>query len=162
MDRPAFHPGPVSRELLTLQAGHRPSHIWDGELLSQNFHPRHIDDFWEFIRDNPLHHRTVVCLTQAGFYQVVEVGRLQFNWPLIMALIERWRPETHTFYLPTGDATITLQDVEVLFGLPADSLVVHYPLAVREYRKHDYLEMLERLTGFLPAEETAISGFSQL
>ncbi|XP_019262496.1 PREDICTED: uncharacterized protein LOC109240324 [Nicotiana attenuata] len=89
------------------------SHIWDGELLNQNFYLTRIDDFWEFIKDHPLHPRTVVCLTLTGFYRVIEVGRLQFDQPVITALIERWRPETHTFHLPIGDATITLEDVEL-------------------------------------------------
>ena len=48
---------------------------------------------------------------------------------LISALVEQWRPETHTFHLPHGEMSITLQDVEVLYGLPIEGEVLVGPTA---------------------------------
>ena len=39
---------------------------------------------------------------------------------LIMAFVEQWRPETHTFHRPHSETTMTLQDVEVILGIPID------------------------------------------
>ncbi|QHN82592.1 uncharacterized protein DS421_20g697200 [Arachis hypogaea] len=36
---------------------------------------------------------------------------------LLSALVERWRPQTHTFYLPVGEVTLTLEDVSYILGL---------------------------------------------
>ncbi|XP_058748815.1 serine/threonine-protein phosphatase 7 long form homolog [Vicia villosa] len=43
----------------------------------------------------------------------------------ILALQERWRPETHTFHLPIGECTVTLEDVYMLLGLSIDGKAVN-------------------------------------
>ncbi|CAN1743510.1 Protein MAIN-LIKE 2, partial [Linum perenne] len=53
---------------------------------------------------------------------------------LVTTLLERWRPETNTFHLVQGEATITLEDVEILTGLPTQGLPVLVALDERTYR----------------------------
>ncbi|RYR18989.1 hypothetical protein Ahy_B03g063626 [Arachis hypogaea] len=74
----------------------------------------------------PLHDRIILYLEKAGLYHL---ARLNTRWfwldePLVSAFIERWRPETHTFHIPFGECTITLQDVAYQLGLPVDSLPI--------------------------------------
>jgi Plant mobile domain len=45
---------------------------------------------------------------------------MQLDRSLLTALVDRWRPETHTFHLPCGEMAPTLQDVSFLLGLPID------------------------------------------
>ncbi|XP_070007534.1 serine/threonine-protein phosphatase 7 long form homolog [Nicotiana sylvestris] len=161
MDAP-IHPGPYSRELLVLQGDHRSAHIWEGELLSQTLCARRVDDLRDFLRHRVLYERVVHRLQDTGFYRIIEIGRIQVDWALITTLIERWRPETHTFHLPIGEATITLQGVEVLYGLPVDGMPVSLPIAMRFMSRDAYLDMLQQLTGFRPQDETASSGASRL
>ncbi|KAG8499777.1 hypothetical protein CXB51_006521 [Gossypium anomalum] len=60
-------------------------------------------------------------LREAGFWHVAMIGRgCKLDPKLISTLIERWRPETHTFHLPCGECTITLEDVNLQLGLPVD------------------------------------------
>jgi hypothetical protein len=50
-------------------------------------------------------------------YLNVKLRKCQINWHLVSALLIRWSLEDHTFHLPSGPATITLQDVSMLFDL---------------------------------------------
>uniref|UniRef100_K3ZMP9 Aminotransferase-like plant mobile domain-containing protein n=1 Tax=Setaria italica TaxID=4555 RepID=K3ZMP9_SETIT len=42
----------------------------------------------------------------------------------LTVLVDRWRSETHTFHLPFGEMTITLEDIAMVFGLRVDGRVM--------------------------------------
>nr|XP_016507455.1 PREDICTED: serine/threonine-protein phosphatase 7 long form homolog [Nicotiana tabacum] len=75
---------------------------------------------------------------------------MQLDWSLITALVERWRPETRTFNLPTGEATITLEDVQVLYGLRVDGQAVALPQYIRSMTRAQFLDMMGHFTGYRP------------
>uniref|UniRef100_A0ACD5YVI7 Uncharacterized protein n=1 Tax=Avena sativa TaxID=4498 RepID=A0ACD5YVI7_AVESA len=54
------------------------------------------------------------------FIHMVTRSTLAFNPAAITALVDRWRPETHTFHLRTGETTITLQDMSMILALPIE------------------------------------------
>ena len=54
----------------------------------------------------------------AWLVDATERLRLAVDRSLLTALVDRWRPETHTFHLPCGEMAHTLQDVSFVLGLP--------------------------------------------
>ncbi|XP_042001842.1 serine/threonine-protein phosphatase 7 long form homolog [Salvia splendens] len=84
-----------------------------------------------------------------GFGGMLRCGQPKdIDHHLITALIERWRPETHTFHFPVGEATVSLEDVEVLWGLKTDGepLTGYIPTKDVGYWKDVCLDFL----GFIP------------
>ncbi|KAK5842902.1 hypothetical protein PVK06_005320 [Gossypium arboreum] len=64
-------------------------------------------------------------LRDAGFLHVAYMGNgCKLDPTLLTVLVEKWRHETYTFYLPCSECIITLEDVQLQLRLPVDELVV--------------------------------------
>jgi Plant mobile domain len=48
----------------------------------------------------PFDRRCEFALKNLGLYQVAQIGHCSTDHRLITTLVERWRPETHTFHMP--------------------------------------------------------------
>ncbi|MFQ6663860.1 hypothetical protein Gotur_031195, partial [Gossypium turneri] len=59
-------------------------------------------------------------LEQAGFGSAALIQTFDLRYDLLSALVEQWRPETHTFHFPCGECMMTLEDVALQLGLPID------------------------------------------
>ncbi|KAG8478820.1 hypothetical protein CXB51_028798 [Gossypium anomalum] len=82
-------------------------------------------------------------LREVGFWHAAIIGqRCKLNPKLINVLIKRWRPETHTFHLPCGECTITLEDVQLQLGLSVDGSALTRIRYARTY-------ILEMIGGYL-------------
>ena len=64
--------------------------------------------------------RVIDIVKRVGLEGLYRTPCREIDHNLITAFVERWRPETHTFHLPYGETMITLQDVEVILGIPID------------------------------------------
>ncbi|CAN6310225.1 unnamed protein product [Urochloa humidicola] len=127
-------------------------------LYDEQHHGRKLEERVEVVR--PLRIRTHNTLAwddryasyihRARFLPVallVKDGLPKMDNAALTALIDRWRPETHTFHLPCGEMTVTLQDVVMLFGLPIDGKAVTGKINPEGWR-----DTVELLFGVRPAE----------
>ncbi|KAL5158271.1 Serine/threonine-protein phosphatase 7 long form [Glycine soja] len=135
--------GPIEEDVLWLQPKHVSEHVWNGEA-DRKLHIRRAVPIYQGQEEIP--EEIIPLLCQSGFYWIMKMGYLKINSSLITALIERWRPETHTFHLRCGEATITLQDVSVLLGLHTEGA----PLIGQT--NLDWAELCEELLGVRPQE----------
>uniref|UniRef100_K3XPY6 Aminotransferase-like plant mobile domain-containing protein n=1 Tax=Setaria italica TaxID=4555 RepID=K3XPY6_SETIT len=79
-----------------------------------------------------------------GLVNICKAGLPSIDRALVSALVDRWRPETHTFHMPCGEVTITLQDVAMILGLPVAGRAV----AVNPTESQN--ELVERYLGRTP------------
>ncbi|RYQ97258.1 hypothetical protein Ahy_B08g093285 isoform B [Arachis hypogaea] len=93
------------------------------------------------------------ALRVTKFYHVSRIVMIRGYYPLLSALVERWRPETHTFVLPVGEVTVTLEDIQsiVIFGrkpIVSSSSKPYLKLAwvrrIRDTEPYDTLDSIQR------------------
>ncbi|KAH9619811.1 hypothetical protein KSS87_001162 [Heliosperma pusillum] len=138
-----LQPGPVNPEVLTQQETHRSKAIWDRDDKGSLRCRSHLAMHKGFLVSD----RVVDFIRESQFYFIHRVVGLKFNVDFITALVERWRPETHTFHLTVGEATVTLQDVQVLLGLRIRGDVVTGSAAC------NWRPLIYELLGQTPGEE---------
>ncbi|XP_058185635.1 serine/threonine-protein phosphatase 7 long form homolog [Rhododendron vialii] len=119
-DYRGMEPGPIEATVLSGQKRHRSTSVWStgsgADSTTLTVHRREAA-----LRRMGLPDDRIIPLVQAaGFGGLFRVPFIQLDWHLITALVERWRPETHTFHMRPGEMTITLQDVSIQLGLPVD------------------------------------------
>ncbi|KAI8538170.1 hypothetical protein RHMOL_Rhmol09G0081200 [Rhododendron molle] len=146
--------GPIDESLLTFQQSHRSHSIWanDGEppVDSKTIKVRRSQS--KLKKFDPLAPPVLQLIRQAGFGGVIDLPFISLDIGLMTALLERWRPETHSFHLRTGEWTVTLQDVEVLLGLPIDG----EPIIGSTNEDWDLL--CQRLLGIVPENKVDRKG----
>ena len=59
-----------------------------------------------------------------GLARAINAGLLDMDGPLIIAFVDRWRPETHSFHLPFGEMFVLMQDIGYILGLCFDGPAV--------------------------------------
>ncbi|XP_072067007.1 protein MAIN-LIKE 1-like [Arachis hypogaea] len=90
-------------------------------------------------------------LRRVEFYYASLIKRFEYDNPLISALVERWHPKTHTFHLPWGECTVTLEDVAIQLGLPIDGEPISGTLrSWSTFHQRDIWQWCEELLGEVP------------
>ncbi|CAJ2654756.1 unnamed protein product [Trifolium pratense] len=96
-------------------------------------------------RFDPPNDAIIPLLEQCGFGYVVRLRKCMLDAHLITVMVLRWRPDMHTFQLPSGECTITLQDVNMLLDLQISGQAV-------SGRNDSVWEQFPRLLGVNPPE----------
>ncbi|XP_075655101.1 serine/threonine-protein phosphatase 7 long form homolog [Castanea sativa] len=143
--------GPSIGIVLTRQAVHRSSLLWDAPLAGEEvlgvLTCRHQE---KGLFEGELDPRIASYITDAGSDGLLQVPYMDLDHALITALVERWRSKTHSFHLPYGEMTITLQDIEVIMGVH-----VHDLLVVGFTHMDNWGEFCAELLGHSPLKKTS-------
>ncbi|KAL5179229.1 Serine/threonine-protein phosphatase 7 long form [Glycine soja] len=108
---------------------------WSKELITSYYH----------IIPKP-ESQIIPLLSCTGFQHIALIKQCKIDPALITALVEQWRPKTHTFHRPWGECIITLKDVALHLGIRVDGRVVVGPSFLH------WDELCKKLLGEVPPE----------
>ena len=80
-----------------------------------------------------------------GLARAINAGLLDMDGPLLTTFVDRWRPETHTFHLRSGEMFMLMQDVGYILGLRLDG-----PTVTGMVEPLNWKDMVEQFTGHWP------------
>ncbi|XP_073029259.1 serine/threonine-protein phosphatase 7 long form homolog [Primulina eburnea] len=129
--------------------GRHISNSINAENMDALIPPRRSDKcLWRLLNAG-IHLRVRLCLARMDFYGVIQCGPIKYyDNHFLTAIVERWRRETHTFHLTVGEATITLQDVALIWGLNIDGIPITG--VDTAYNKHTLQQRCATWLGFSP------------
>ncbi|CAL1369377.1 unnamed protein product [Linum trigynum] len=119
--------GPSDPSLLCTFLGHVSHRLYTGHAdrgvitcYDRSSMLRHVLDGYEMANDNA---RTTI--ETSGLAHLVDITfQSELDTTLISAFVERWQPDTNTFYMPFGEMTILLHDVAHILGLVVEGEVM--------------------------------------
>ncbi|KAH7864868.1 hypothetical protein Vadar_034800 [Vaccinium darrowii] len=138
-----------------MQDTHRSKRIWDNEENApKDYETLHFRRVESRLRRGLLPCEAIMQLVRrADLEGLVRVPFIQLDRGLLTALIERWRPETHSFHVGDVEMTVTLQDVKGILGLSVDGDAVTGNFSVT-----DVEALCTRLLGQVPKDKTEHKG----
>jgi len=133
----------TNMSVLRHQDDHITNQMWEGNkrVLQSRRH-----SIWILKYTDLIDLRVRMLIDQAGFGHVLKVDNMKINHLMVTTLCERWRIETHTFHMPLGETTVTLEDVSLQLGVPIDD----EPLTSGS--SGNLLKLCQELLGDIPPE----------
>ncbi|KAF1894712.1 hypothetical protein Lal_00021004 [Lupinus albus] len=126
-----FVPSPSNTSLLRLQDSHVSKYVWNGEEIT--FRAR--CNFWQSLPNE----QVLQLIRNTAFGPMLDIGVVEINNHLLTAM-------RHTFHLPNGECTITLQDVAYQLGLPIDGKPITGDTSL------DWVDLCVQLLGVAPTD----------
>ena len=77
--------------------------------------------------------------------RAINVGLPDMDGPLLIAFVDRWRLETHSFHLPYGEMFVLMQDVGYILCLRLED-----PAVTRMVEPLNWKDTVEQFTGHRP------------